>query len=349
MLDLLDLPRECSVGFVTGATVANFVCLAAARSEVLRKAGWDVEADGLFGAPPINVVIGEDAHVTVFNALQYLGLGRNRVTRVAADEMGRMKAGAFAAAIRAASGPTIAVAQAGHVNTGGFDPFAELVPIARERDAWLHVDGAFGLWARACPERGHLAAGLEGADSWATDGHKWLQTPYDTGYAIVRHPEAHRRAMAVVASYLIAAGEGERRPSDFVPELSRRARGFPTWAMIRVLGRRGLAEMIDRHCRLARRMADRLAAEPGIAVLNEVVLNQAIVRFGTNEAPERGDQLTDAVIERIQADGTCFAGGAQWRGRAVMRLSVINWSTTESDADWSVDAMIAAWRAVARG
>jgi glutamate/tyrosine decarboxylase-like PLP-dependent enzyme len=346
LLDLLDLPRECSIGFVTGATVANFVGLAAARSAVLRRVGWDVEANGLFGAPPVTVLIGDDAHTTVFSGLQFLGLGHARVIRVATDPQGAIEPRAFEAALEGRDGPIIAITQAGQLNTGAFDPFAELVPMAHSRGAWVHVDGAFGLWARACPERARLAAGVEGADSWATDGHKWLQTPYDGGYAIVRDSAAHRRAMTIAASYLPAATEGERDPSHLTPELSRRARGFPTWALIRHLGRAGIAEMVGRHCRLARLMAGRLAAEPGVAVLNDVVLNQIIVRFGADLPNARGDDLTRATIERIQRDGICFASGALWRGRWVMRVSVIGGATTEDDAMRSADAMCAAWRAL---
>jgi glutamate/tyrosine decarboxylase-like PLP-dependent enzyme len=268
LLDLLDLPRTSSVGFATGATAANFTCLAAARSEVLRRVGWDVEALGLFGAPPIDVLIGDDAHTSVFSALQFLGLGHDRVVRVPTDGAGRIKAADFIAAARGRSGPMIAIAQAGQINTGAFDPLPEIAAAIAGRNAWLHVDGAFGLWARACPDRARLAAGFEKADSWATDGHKWLQTPYDCGYAIVRDTAAHRRAMSITASYLPQVAEGERSPSHLVPELSRRARGFATWAMIRALGRHGIAEMVERHCRIARRMADRLAREPGIEILN---------------------------------------------------------------------------------
>ena len=249
LLDLLHLPGDASVGFVTGATVANFVCLAAARSEMLRRAGWDVEADGLFGAPPLDVLIGADAHATVFSGLKYLGLGARRVTTIASDDVGRMRPDALEEALRATAGPAIVIAQAGQINTGACDSFDAIVPIAKAAGAWLHVDGAFGLWAQACPERAALTAGIEQADSWATDGHKWLQTPYDCGYAILRDVEAHRRAMAISASYLPPAEGAERDPSAFVPELSRRARGFATWAMIRQLGRSGIAEMIGRHCR----------------------------------------------------------------------------------------------------
>lgn len=346
LLDLLHLPRDSSVGFVTGATIANFTCLAAARSEVLRRTGWDVEAQGLFGAPPINVLIGEDAHTSVFSALQFLGLGNDRVIRIATDHMGRMQLAAFKTAIEGCSGPIIAIAQAGQINTGACDPMVELAGMTRRHGAWLHIDGAFGLWARACPEMANMAAGCELADSWATDGHKWLQTPYDCGYAIVRDAEAHRRAMTITASYLPAVAEGERNPSYFVPELSRRARGFATWAMIRALGRDGVAGMVARHCRIARRMGKALSAEPGIAVMNEIVLNQVAVRFGADQSLERGDELTAKVIDYLEADGTCLAGGARWKGHWIMRLSVISWPTTEEDADLSAEAIIRAWRAV---
>lgn len=343
LLDLLRLPADSSVGFVTGATMANFVCLAAARGEVLRRAGWDVEANGLFGAPPIRVLIGDDAHTSVFSALKFLGLGQDRVIRVATDAQGQILTSAFAAAIRDGAGPIIAIAQAGQLNTGGFDQVAELAPLVQAQNGWLHVDGAFGLWARACPDVAHLGAGLELADSWATDGHKWLQTPYDCGYAITRHPEAHRRAMTIAASYLPASQAGDRDPSHYVPELSRRARGFATWAIIRTLGRAGIAEMVGRHCRLARRMADTLRAVPGIAIHNDVVLNQVILSFGADRAGEESDRLTQAVIDAILHEGTLLAGGARWRGRWVMRLSVISGEMTEADADRATAAILKAW------
>jgi glutamate/tyrosine decarboxylase-like PLP-dependent enzyme len=346
LLDLLHLPQQASVGFVTGATVANFVCLAAARGEVLRRIGWDVEAKGLFGAPPIHVVIGGEAHATVFSALQFLGMGYERVTRVKTDQGGRMVPSAFCEAIAASSDPVIAIMQAGQINTGACDPFADLIPAARAHGAWVHVDGAFGLWARACPDRAYLTASVDDADSWATDGHKWLQTPYDCGYAIVRDAEAHRRAMTIAASYLPPVTEGERDPTHFVPELSRRARGFATWAMIKHLGREGIAAMVERHCRLARRIANGLADEPGLHVLNEVTLNQVIVRFGADEPPEVGDHLTRETIQFIQADGTCFMGGACWRDRWVMRVSVTSGLTTEEDADRTIEAVCRAWNAV---
>ncbi len=344
LLDLLDLPRECSVGFTTGATVANFTCLAAARGEVLRRVGWDCEAQGLFGAPTIHVVLGEDAHSTVFSALKYLGLGAERVIRVPVDAQGAIRADAFAAAIAPLDGPLIAIAQAGHIHSGAFDPFTEIAPLVRAKGGWLHVDGAFGLWARAAPDRAHLAAGVELADSWGTDGHKWLQTPHDSGYAIVRDREAHRRAMLIAASYL-PEGE-ERHPADYVPELSRRARGFSTWAMIRALGRAGVADMVSRHCAFARRMAQRLAQERDIEIMNEVVLNQVAVRLGADLDPERADALTQEAIARVQQDGVCFVGGASWRGKQIVRVCVIGARTRESDIDVSAEAIISAWRAV---
>jgi len=339
LLDILRLPAGASVGFVTGATVANFVCLAAARGEVLRRVAWDVERQGLFGAPIVNLLIGEEAHATVFSALQFLGFGHDRPVKVAVDAQGAMIPAALAQALADCSGPTIVIAQAGQINTGAFDPLAALVPLAHARDAWVHVDGAFGLWARACPSKAALAEGVERADSWATDGHKWLQTPYDCGYAIVRDAEAHRRAMVIAASYLPSVGDGERDPTHFVPELSRRARGFATWAMLRHFGRAGIAKLVEQNCRQARLIADRVRAERGIAVLNDVVLNQAILRFGDD------DTSTLAAIARLQADGVAYAGGAKWRGQWVMRLSVSGWSTTDEDALRTAAAIVAAWRA----
>lgn len=346
LLELLDLPRSSSVGFVTGATVANFVCLAAARNAVLHRVGWDVEAKGLFGAPAIEVVIGDDAHTTVFSALAFLGLGADRVTRIKTDAQGRMLTDDFAAAMKRIEGPSIVIMQAGQINTGGFDDFAALIPLAKQAGAWVHVDGAFGAWARACPTKQALAVAMDQADSWATDGHKWLQTPYDCGYAIVRDAEAHRRAMTIAASYLPPSAEGERDPSHFVPELSRRARGFPTWAMIKHLGRAGIANMVERHCRVARLIAEGLSADNTIEVLNDVVLNQVMVRFGADEPDDVADELTKATIARIQSDGICFTGGAKWRGRQVMRISVISWLIDDAGGRMTVEAIKSAWRAV---
>ena len=340
LLDLLGLPAGASVGFVTGATVANFVCLAAARSEVLRRVGWDVEGDGMFGAPPIDVLIGADAHATVFSALKYLGLGTRRVTTVATDDAGRMMPAAFADALKAATGPTIAIAQAGQINTGASDPFAQIAPMAAAAGAWLHVDGAFGLWAQAAPARASQTAGVEMADSWATDGHKWLQTPYDSGFAIVRDAEAHRRAMAITASYLPPAVGAERDPSAYVPELSRRARGFAAWAMIRHFGRDGIAEMVETCCVIAATMAGRVSAEPGVTLVVAPGLNQFMLRFGGDDA------LTLATVRQVQDDAVAWIGSAEWRGQTVMRVSVSSSATTMTDAALTADAVIAAWRRV---
>jgi glutamate/tyrosine decarboxylase-like PLP-dependent enzyme len=344
LLELLDLPRESSVGFVTGATIANFVCLAAARGEILRNAGWNVEADGLFGAPLISVVIGDDAHTSNFSALQFLGLGHDRVIRIATNRQGVMIPEALSAAVGGLRGPLIVIMQAGQLNTGGFDQFEALIPIAHKAGAWVHIDGAFGLWARACPTRKHLTDGVDQADSWATDGHKWLQTPYDSGYAIVKNETAHRRAMAINASYLQAASTNERNPTDYVPELSRKARGFATWAIIKALGQQGIAEMVERHCQLALQFSECLRREPGVAIMNDVVINQVIVRFGSELDVEAGDALTQKTIAFIQRDGICFAGGAQWRGQLVMRLSVISFDTMAQDIETSAAAIIAAYR-----
>ncbi|WP_426238259.1 pyridoxal phosphate-dependent decarboxylase family protein [Pararhizobium sp. DWP1-1-3] len=346
LLDLLDLPRDSSVGFVTGATMANFTCLAAARGAVLRVVGWDADSQGLFGAPQITVVIGDDAHTTIFSALQFLGLGHDRVLRVATDDQGRMVPEAFAEAFRSIDGPSIAILQAGQINTGDCDAFAKLIPIAKSHGAWVHVDGAFGLWAQASPEKRNLTAGVGLADSWATDGHKWLQTPYDCGYAIVRDELAHRRAMSIAASYLPLVAQGERDPSHYVPELSRRARGFPTWSMIKHLGRDGIAALIDRNCEAAFVFGGRLAKEPGIEIVNSVVLNQVIVRFGTDMSADDADTATRRTIARLQQDGTAFAAGALWRKRQVMRLSFSNYQTDAAQADISAQAVINAYRNV---
>ena len=348
LLDLLGLPAEASVGVVSGATVANFVCLAAARSEVLRRVGWDVEADGLSGAPPVRVLIGADAHATVFSALKYLGLGARRVRTVATDAQGRMLAADFERALGEGTGPAIAIAQAGQINSGVSDPFAELAPLARAAGAWLHVDGAFGLWAKASPALRHLVAGVEQADSWGTDGHKWLQTPYDCGFAIVRDAEAHRRAMAISASYLPPASAEERDPSSYVPELSRRARGFAVWAMLRQLGRAGVARMVEGDVAVAKAMAEGMSAIDGAELVAPVELNQFMIRLGGEG--EEGDRLTLETVAQIQRDAVAYIGAAQWRGRWVMRVSVCSIATTMADGELTVAAVRAAWEAVrARG
>jgi glutamate/tyrosine decarboxylase-like PLP-dependent enzyme len=344
LLDILRLPQECSIGFVTGATMAGFVCLAAARSAVLAQVGWDVEAEGLAGAPPVRVFVGEDGHVTVPAALRYLGLG-GHPTRVPTDAQGRMDTTALQVALSLGTGPAIVVAQAGQIHTGHFDPVGELARICRKHGAWLHVDGAFGLWARTLPEMAPLTAGLEEADSWSVDGHKWLQLPYDSGFAIVRDSQAHRRAMSITASYLPPAEESEYDPGQFVPELSRRARGFAVWAQLRALGRHGIAELVRGHCALARRLARRLAGEPGVTVLNPVALNQVTVSFGTGTL-EECNELTRATVAQLQADNICLAGGAQWRQHFVLRLSLIAAPLVEADVDRLAAAILAAWRQV---
>lgn len=325
--DLLGLPASTQGAFVTGATMANFTALAAARHRVLADAGWDVEADGLIGAPPVTVIVGEEAHPTLFKSLGLLGLGRNRVVRVPVDEQGRMRA----ASLPRIEGPTILCLQAGNINSGAFDPFGDICPAARAAGAWVHVDGAFGLWARASPRLAPLLEGVDLADSWATDAHKWLNVPCDSGLAFVREPGTLPAAMAITAAYL-PADDVVRNPADYTPELSRRARGVEVWAALRSLGRRGLAELFERNCRQARRFAERLGAA-GFEVLNDVVLNQVVVSFG---APE----TTLAIIDAIQADGTCWAGATTWRGRKGMRISVSSWATTDEDVERSADAMI---------
>lgn len=340
VLDLLGLPAECSVGIVSGATVANTVCLAAARNEVLRRAGWDVEADGLFGAPEITVLIGADAHATVFSGLRYLGLGANRVVTIETDDLGRMRADALEAALARATGPKIVIAQAGQINTGVSDPFEAIAPLCRAGGAWLHVDGAFGLWAAASPELSHLVAGVELADSWGTDGHKWLQTPYDGSFPIVRDEAAHRRAMEITASYLPLAAGGERDPSAYVMELSRRARGFAMWAMIKQLGREGVARMVEQDVAIAREMAAGMAAIDGATLVCPAEINQFMVRFGGS------DDLTLATIAQVQEDAVAFLGPSEWRGQWVMRVSVCSIATTPEDGRITVEAVRAAWEKV---
>jgi glutamate/tyrosine decarboxylase-like PLP-dependent enzyme len=326
ILDVLALPEACGVGFVTGATMANFTALAAARHALLSRAGWDVEERGLFGAPEITVVVGAEVHASMLKALSMLGFGRKRVVTVPADDQGRM----LADRVPPLDDRTLIAIQAGNVNSGAFDPAAEICLRAREAGAWVHVDGAFGLWAASAPGRAHLVSGFAEADSWATDGHKWLNVPYDSGLAIVRHAEHLRAAMTVHAAYL-TMGE-HREPWQYAPEASRRARGVEIWAALRSLGRRGLAEMIERNCRLASRFADGFR-NAGFTVLNEVQLNQVMVSFGDAEK-------TRSVIAAVQSEGTCWCGGTEWRGNAAMRISVSSWATTEDDVDRSVAAIL---------
>ncbi len=333
LCDVLDLPQETGVGFVSGATMANFTCLAAARHAVLKQTGWDVEADGMFGAPEVSVVVGEEAHPTLFKSLGLAGFGRNRVVRVPVDRQGRMRADVFPNL----SGPTIVCLQAGNVNTGAFDPAPEIIPKAKTANAWVHVDGAFGLWAAVAPSKAHLMAGYAGADSWATDAHKYLNTPYDSGLAFVRYPHVLQAAMAVSAAYLPSSST--RDPSNFTPELSRRARGIEVWAALHTLGRSGLADLVERTCRHAVRFAGGLRAA-GYTILNEVVLNQVLVTFGDAERTRR-------VIAGIQQDGTCWCGGTVWQGQTAMRISVSSWATTDADVERSLEAMIRVARKLA--
>jgi glutamate/tyrosine decarboxylase-like PLP-dependent enzyme len=327
LLEVLRLPADATGAFVTGATVANLSALAAARHAVLKRAGWNVEADGLFGAPPISVIVGDEIHPSVTKALGMLGLGRNRVIKVPVDNQGRMRSDA----LPKISGPTIVCVQAGNVNTGAFDPIAEICARAHAAGAWVHVDGAFGLWAAASPRLATLCRGMEAADSWATDAHKWLNVPYDSGLAFVRDPQALQAAMAITAEYL-PTQTAQRNPADFTPELSRRARGVEVWAALRSLGRVGLSEMIERNCAQARRFAEKLSAG-GCEILNDVVLNQVLVAFGDAEKTKR-------VIQGIQDEGTCWAGVTVWQGRTAMRISVSSWATTDADVDRSVAAML---------
>ena len=326
LLSLFGLPSKSGVGFVSSATMANFSGLASARHAVLRDAAWDVESQGLFGAPPVTVVVGEEAHASIFKALSMLGMGRERVVRVPADDQGRMRI----ELLPDISGPTIVCVGAGNVNTGAFDPIKDICTAAKSNGAWVHVDGAFGLWAAASPTRAHLAAGIEEADSWSVDAHKWLNVPHDSGMVIVRNPTDLSAAMSMSASYLIKSGK--RDPWDWVPQISRRARGIEIWAALRSLGRGGVADLVERSCRHATRFAEALAAA-GYQVLNDVVLNQVLVSFGDEDT-------TNRVISRIQEDGTCWCGGAVWQDQTVMRISVSCWATTEEDVERSLNAIL---------
>lgn len=337
LLELLGLPAGSGVGFVTGAHMANFTCLAAARHEALRRAGWNVETQGLRRAPRIRVIAGGEVHISAVGALRYLGFGTEEIELIPVDDQGRMRADLFEAAIATSDGPTIVCAQAGNVSTGASDPIARIVAAAHARHAWVHVDGAFGLWAAAVPELRSLVEGIDTADSWATDAHKWLNVPYDSGLAIVANAAPQRAAMSMKASYLQRGVDEERIGMDYVPESSRRARVLPIYALVKALGSDGIIDIVRRNCALARRMADRLSAEPGVRVLNDVVLNQVLVHF-------KDDATTSKVIAAVQADGTCWAGGAFWQNTQAMRISVSNWSTTEADIDQSADAILKCFR-----
>ena len=374
LIDLLGLSSGCSIGFVTGCHMANFTALAAARHELLRRAGWDVEAGGMQGAPALRVIVGDEVHMSVIGALRMLGIGSRQIVRVAADDQGRMRPDALAAALvtpalpgpprrsegdgtsisnvaqgfpgppkrpereggSPANPPTIICAQAGNVNSGAFDPLDAIADIAGQHHAWLHVDGAFGLWAAASGALKHHVRGIERADSCATDAHKWLNVPYDSGLVFVAHPAAHRAAMSLNAAYLVRSPDEPREPMDWVPESSRRARGFAVYAALRSLGRSGVADLVDRCCRLARRFADRLRADTAIRILNDVVLNQVLVRVGDSDAATRD------ALRLVQEERVCWLGGTRWHDVDAMRISVSNWSTTDEDVDRSADSIIRA-------
>ena len=332
LADALRLPPGGSGAFVTGGQMANVVGLLAARHQVLSQVGWDVEEEGLIGAPPVTVVVGGERHASVSLALRYVGFGRRAVVELPTDANGAMDPTTLAEVLAAAPGPAIVCAQAGNVNTGAFDPFALICDVAHEQAAWVHVDGAFGLWAGVSERLRPLVEGVERADSWAVDMHKWLNCPYDCSVALTAHPDAHRAALAISAAYLPPSAH--REPIDWNPEMSRRARAVPVWAALATLGRSGAADLVDRCCALARRFADQFGAAAGVEVLNEVVLNQVLIRF------DEDDDRTDAVIEAVQEDGTCWMGGTLWQGRRAMRVSVSNWSTTDQDVDRSVTAVL---------
>jgi glutamate/tyrosine decarboxylase-like PLP-dependent enzyme len=344
LVDLLGLRPGCSIGFVTGCHMANFTGLAAARHDLLRRLGWDVEADGLQAAPPLRVIVGDEVHVSTVGSLRLLGFGSRQLVRIGVDDQGRMKPERLAAALEAADGPTIVCAQAGNVNSGAFDPLDQIADLAAAHGAWLHVDGAFGMWAAASEGLRHHVRGIDRADSCATDAHKWLNVPYDSGLVFTAHPAAHRAAMSMSAAYLTRSPEEPREPMDWTPESSRRARGFSVYAAIASLGRSGVADLVDRCCRLARRFADRLRQEPTIQILNEVVLNQVLVRV----VPPAGDAdaATQEALRLVQEERVCWLGGSRWHGMDAMRISVSNWSTTEEDIDRSADSIIRAVRTV---
>jgi len=323
--EALDLPRNCDGGLVTCATTANFTALVAARQAILARAGWNVAEDGLFGAPPVDVVVGEEVHASILKALSLAGFGRKRVIRVEADAQGRMRTDK----LPRLNERTIVCMQAGNVNTGSFDPAVEICARTHEQGAWVHVDGAFGLWARVSPQFAKLTAGFEQADSWATDAHKWPNVSYDCGIVLVRDGMALRSAMTMSAAYLV--GSTQREPMYHTPEASRRARGVELWAALKSLGREGLRELIERTCSHARRFAAGFS-KAGFAVLNDVVINQVLVSFGS-------DETTHAVIRAIQEDGTCWCGGTTWQGKAAMRVSVSSWATIEEDVDRSLAAI----------
>lgn len=340
LLELLALPTTASIGFTTGATMANFIGLAVARNEVLKRVDYNLEHDGMTGAPRITVIVGTEVHTTVMADLRLLGFGKKNLVVVDSDVQGRMLATDLEAKLQDITGPIILIAQAGHINSGAFDPFEDIIPLAHRYGAWVHIDGAFGLWANAVEPLQHLCKGIERADSWSVDGHKWLQVPYDSGFSIVRDAAAHKAVMSVTASYLTSSPDDGKNPSAYVPELSRRARGFAVWATLQALGRQGLRDMILGHCLNAQHLANRLKQETGIHVLNDVVLNQVAMAFGHN-GPD--DTLTKAVLDSLKAENSHFVLGAHWRGHTILRISVISLMTRTTDIDLLADSIVRAW------
>ncbi len=332
ILEILSLPAQSGVGFVTGSTMAHFVCLAAARNQLLSNMGWDVENDGLFGAPPFRVIVSQDVHVSIIKVLGMLGLGRKRIERVPVDTEGRI----VADQMPPLDNKTLVCIQAGNVHTGNFDPASEICARAQEAGAWVHVDGAFGLWAAASPKYAHLVQGVAAANSWGIDAHKWLNVPYDCGIAVCRDSVPMQAALAVRSEYLVFDPQGE--PEDFTPEMSRRARGIDVWAALRSLGRTGMADLVDRSCQYAQIFKTKLT-EAGFEILNEVILNQVLVAFGS-------DDQTNHIIDLIQQDGTTWCGGTTWKGHAAMRISISSWCTTSGDIDKSIEAIIRIAKAV---
>jgi len=333
LLDLLRLPKESSFAFTTGATMASFICLAAARSEISRRRGWDLERNGLFCAPEIRVFVSSEAHSSIYSALRYLGFGSSRLVKVEADREGAMIVKDLAEKMSKYTGPSIIIAQAGHINTGAFDDFNAICDLAHAHNSWVHIDGAFGLWANASKQRQHLGAGSERADSWAVDGHKWLQIPYDSGFGFVKDERAHQRAMSMTAGYLNEALEDGRNPTHFAPELSRRARGFSVWAVLQHLGRAGISDIVDGNCNNARRLGAHLRKIPSVNILHEVILNQISLTIKDQD----GQSQTQAVIDKLQAHGIFFVKEADWCGVKILRLSFSSKTKTDSQIDEFAD------------
>lgn len=352
LLQLLDLPEQSSVGFTTGATMASFIGLSAARFDVLRRHGWSLYEDGMIGAPEVSVFVSDEAHASVLAVLQYLGFGNRQLIRIPTDSQGRMSIASLERSMEArADQPAIVIAQAGHINSGAFDRANDIADLAEQHNAWFHIDGAFGLWARSSSDYKPLTDGIERADSWAVDGHKWLQVPYDSGYAIVKHADAHRQAMSINASYLNRDSQDGRNPSEYGPELSRRARGFTSWAVLQSFGTHGIGKMVERHCQCAEQLALAISDIDGIHVLNEVCLNQIAITFDDTYSQPTNSvianaETTDAVIQHIQQQSVCFVSGANWQGHRIMRVSVISDNTGPQHIDTLVNEIRAAWHVV---